>query len=280
MIKVYDVFGRSGSTNLSNNNNSCFRGESMLEINRLLTEISTNKVRRKFAKGERIENLGKNLAYVLESGALLAYDDRNLTQTFDSTDPIGFAEILAGKNVTLKFKAKSDGVLVEFDGDEVKAAFAGADPVSSSIIKYSVARIFGTNRKQNNYKFENYFLNKNIKSFKHLSFEDEASIFIQGDEGDGMFYVEEGLVRLETKSAQVLAELGPGECFGEAALFGKSGRMCSAFAAPSASLIFIDKAIMFSEIQKAPLMVQFLVMNLLKRLDLMNKLKWANDFTV
>lgn len=251
----------------------------MLEIDRLLMEISMNRVRRKFAEGELIEDLGNNLAYVLESGALLAYDDRNLTQTFEATDPIGFAEILAGRNVNLKFKAKSDGVLIEFDGDEIKTAIAGADPVSSSIIKYSVARIFGTNRKQNNYKFENYFLNKNIKYFKYLTFDDEASIFRQGDEGDGMFYVEEGLVRLETNSAQVLADLGPGECFGEAALFGKTGRMCSAFAAPSASLIFIDKRMMLSEIQKAPPMVQFLVMNLLKRLDLMNKLKWANDFS-
>ena len=38
-----------------------------------------------------------------------------------------------------------------------------------------------------------------------------------------MFYVEEGLVRLETNSAQVLADLGPGECFGEAACSAKQG---------------------------------------------------------
>ena len=250
----------------------------MLDIHNLLPKIGSSRNRLKFVEGDLINTLRNNLAYVVETGSLLAYDDRNLTQTFVSPDPIGFAEILAGRDVTLKFKAKSDGLLIEFDGDEIKAAATNADPVCSSIIKYSLARVFGSDRKQKNYKFEDYFLNDNIHKFKHLNYEEEAPIFIQGDEGHGMFYVEQGLVRLETKSAQVLAELGPGECFGEAALFDTEGRMCSAFASSNASLVFIEKELMLAEIQKAPLMTQFMVVTLLKRLDLMNKLRWANDF--
>ena len=250
----------------------------MLDINSLLPEITKGRNRLEFSKGEFINSFRSNIAYVLETGAMLAYDDRNLTQTFMPPDPIGFAEILAGRAITLKFRAKSDGVLIAFDGDEIKGAAINADPVCSSIIKYSLARIFGTNRKQKNYKFEDQFLNDNIKKFQHLTFEEDAPIFIQGDEGHGMFYVERGLVRLETKSTQVLAELGPGECFGEAALFDTGGRMCSAFASSNASLVFIEKQLMLAEIQKAPLIPQFMILTLLKRLDLMNKLRWANDF--
>tara|TARA_B100000989_G_C19475740_1_gene442798 strand:+ start:123 stop:932 length:810 start_codon:yes stop_codon:yes gene_type:complete len=253
-------------------------GESMLDITSLLPKIGSGRNRLKFVEGDLIDSFGNNVAFVVETGALLAYDDRNLTQTFVSSDPIGFAEIVAGRDITLKFRAKSDGQLIEFDGDEIKASAVNADPVCSSIIKYSVARVFGSDRKQKNYKFEDYFLNDNIKKFKHLNYEKEAPIFTQGDEGHGMFYVEQGLVRLETKSAQVLAELGPGECFGEAALFDTEGRMCSAFASSNTSLVFIEKELMLAEIQKAPLMTQFMVVTLLKRLDLMNKLRWANDF--
>ena len=250
----------------------------MLDITSLLTKIGGGRDRLKFAEGELIDSFRSNIAYVVETGALLAYDERNLTQTFVSSDPIGFAEILAGRDISLRFKAKSDGLLIKFDGDEIKAAAINADPVCSSIIKYSLARVFGTDRKQKNYKFEDHFLNDNIGKFQHFNFEEEAPIFIQGDEGHGMFYVEQGLVRLETKSAQVLAELGPGECFGEAALFDTGGRMCSAFASSNASLVFIDKELLLAEIQKAPLMTQFMVVTLLKRLDLMNKLRWANNF--
>ena len=37
----------------------------------------------------------KDEAFVIESGKLLAYDERNLTQTFDVYDPVGFAEAIA-----------------------------------------------------------------------------------------------------------------------------------------------------------------------------------------
>ena len=73
----------------------------MLDIHSLLPKIGSSRNRLKFVEGDLINTLRNNLAYVVETGSLLAYDDRNLTQTFVSPDPIGFAEILAGRDVTL-----------------------------------------------------------------------------------------------------------------------------------------------------------------------------------
>ena len=37
----------------------------------------------------------KDEAFVIESGKFHAYDEHNLTQTFDVYDPVGFAEAIA-----------------------------------------------------------------------------------------------------------------------------------------------------------------------------------------
>ena len=63
----------------------------------------------------------KDEAFVIESGKLLAYDERNLTQTFDVYDPVGFAEAIAVRPKNLKFRKLSDLTLRKFDGTEIRA---------------------------------------------------------------------------------------------------------------------------------------------------------------
>jgi CRP-like cAMP-binding protein/sugar phosphate isomerase/epimerase len=75
--------------------------------------------------------------------------------------------------------------------------------------------------------------------------EANQSIFNEGDEGDGAYYIVDGKVKALTSSTDykeiVLAELDNGEIFGEMALIDDKPRSASIVAVTPCSLAFIDK---------------------------------------
>ena len=62
----------------------------------------------------------KSKAYVLLSGKIISYGERNYTQLLKKNDPIGFAEALLAKKKILKYKRLTDVLLLEFNAKEIK----------------------------------------------------------------------------------------------------------------------------------------------------------------
>jgi len=81
--------------------------------------------------------------------------------------------------------------------------------------------------------------------FGREHFEPSEVIFRQGDAGDRLYIVVDGEVEMITEEPgtgeQVLARLGPGDCFGEMALVGAKPRMATARSATSVNLLTIDQ---------------------------------------
>jgi len=67
-------------------------------------------------------------------------------------------------------------------------------------------------------------------------FEDGAVIFEEGEEGEELFVIAEGRVRV-VREGQVLATLGPRECLGEMAVIDGGARSASAVAWGSVTLL-------------------------------------------
>jgi len=81
--------------------------------------------------------------------------------------------------------------------------------------------------------------------FAREHFEPDEVIFRQGDRGDRLYIVVDGeveMVREESgMDAQILARLGPGDCFGEMALVNDNPRMAMARSVSRVNLLTVDR---------------------------------------
>ncbi|MBM4145346.1 MAG: cyclic nucleotide-binding domain-containing protein [Nitrospira sp.] len=83
-------------------------------------------------------------------------------------------------------------------------------------------------------------------------------IFKEGDEGDRMYVIQSGRVRITKKTPSgdiTIATLGSGEIFGEMALFDRLPRSATAGALDEARILSIDKKKLFQTIDRDPTLV-------------------------
>lgn len=95
------------------------------------------------------------------------------------------------------------------------------------------------------------------------------AIFSQGDVGDAIFRVENGVVKLTVQSESgkkaVVAVFRPGECFGVGCLRGKSLRRTTATSIGDSSVARVSKAIMQRRLRDEPALAKLLIAYLLGR---------------
>jgi CRP/FNR family transcriptional regulator, cyclic AMP receptor protein len=79
-------------------------------------------------------------------------------------------------------------------------------------------------------------------------------IFVQGERGDAVFFVQQGKVKVTVLSPQgkqaVIALLGPGDFFGEGCLAGQPVRMATAIALMECSIVRLAKPTMIQALQR------------------------------
>lgn len=76
-------------------------------------------------------------------------------------------------------------------------------------------------------------------------FEAKETVFRQGDIGDRLYIIVDGeaeMVREEQGNEEILARLGPGDCFGEMALVNDQPRMATARSVSSLNLLTVNRA--------------------------------------
>jgi CRP-like cAMP-binding protein len=87
-------------------------------------------------------------------------------------------------------------------------------------------------------------------------YQDDESVFAQGDAADSVFYIQSGKVKLTAVSTQgkeaVVAILPEGSFFGEGCLAGQPLRMATATAMQRATVIRVEKRVMVGLLHKEP----------------------------
>ena len=113
------------------------------------------------------------------------------------------------------------------------------------------------------------FLSSIGKGRRMVSFQKKESVFVQGDDTDGLFFVQSGKIRLSVVSDDgreaVLAILGVGDFFGEGGLAGQLLRMSSATALTDCVLLHVDKTALLREMTLQPKLSALFMKYLLKR---------------
>jgi signal transduction histidine kinase len=101
-------------------------------------------------------------------------------------------------------------------------------------------------------------------------------IFREGDPGDGVYFVKDGLVEISGlvggESRRVFSQLDPGEIFGEMAVIEQRLRSATATAVKDAEVYFIPRGEMLSLIQRSPVLAFTLLQQISHRLREFNQL--------
>jgi CRP/FNR family cyclic AMP-dependent transcriptional regulator len=113
------------------------------------------------------------------------------------------------------------------------------------------------------------FLSSIGKGRRMVSFQKKEMIFVQGDDMDGLFFIQTGKIRLSVVSDDgreaVLGILGVGDFFGEGGLAGQLLRMSSATALTDCVLLNVDKTALLREMILQPKLSALFMKYLLKR---------------
>jgi signal transduction histidine kinase len=110
---------------------------------------------------------------------------------------------------------------------------------------------------------------------RELSFAPNQIIFKEGDAGDGIFFVKEGMVRISAVAgygdAKVLSRIAPGELFGEMAVLDNQPRSASAVAEEATSVYFISQADMEILLDRTPRLANALAREIIQRFRQFNR---------
>jgi len=102
-----------------------------------------------------------------------------------------------------------------------------------------------------------------------VSFRKKETVFAQGDDTDGLFFVQSGKIRLSVVSDDgreaVLGILGADDFFGEGSLAGQLFRMSSATALTDCVLLNVDRDALLREMNLQPKLSALFMRYLLKR---------------
>lgn len=101
------------------------------------------------------------------------------------------------------------------------------------------------------------------KIAQERSYSAGAQVFKEGDSGDGIYVVKEGLVEISVEMRQdvrrVFAQIGPGEMFGEMAVLEMKPRSATATAVQAARVYFISRDELIGMLERSPaLSIEFL----------------------
>ena len=255
----------------------------MFSFDQLLDEASDHSSLVDVALDEDFRFDQKENIFLIDQGSVLAYGEKDpntgikATQTFKELDPIGFAEAIAGRQMRLSFRKLTDLKLRVFPAAEVKKQVNSANVFSQTIIKYSLSRIFDQKRSTNYFSFEDEFIAQNYDFMSRVRIARGDDIFRITERATKMFFIEKGAVGILSRTNKQIAELGLGECFGESAMLNDRKRRYTAVANKDTTLLLIDQPTVEKQMAMDTPLVRLVVLVLLKRLELMNRLRMVKD---
>jgi signal transduction histidine kinase len=109
---------------------------------------------------------------------------------------------------------------------------------------------------------------------RELTFAAQQPIFRQGDPGDGIYFVKEGLVQIATTvstgESKELSKIAPGDLFGEMAVLDNEPRSASATADKPTTVYFISRAELLKLLDRVPRLGSAMMREIFRRVRTFN----------
>jgi signal transduction histidine kinase len=114
-----------------------------------------------------------------------------------------------------------------------------------------------------------------LRVTRELSFATDQTVFKEGDPGDGIYIVKDGMINISavisTGESRVLSRVEPGELFGEMAVLDNNPRSAGAVAAEPSAVYFIERADLLCLLDCTPRLAAAVVREISRRLRDFNR---------
>ena len=224
-------------------------------------------------KEHLLKNKDHEECYILNKGSVLARDKSGKTSTLGPGSPIGFSEALLSRSYELDYFLKEDTQVYAFKSSEMRKALATASSLTRGIIKYTLDRVFSSNKSKTYHLIDDGFLSKQEDKFPIKDYKDEDTIFMRNQQPKFFFYVESGKVQIVSKEEKVVATFVPGDSFGEMALLTDSVRSVTAKSVGNTTLQLVSREFIRNFFEKEDPRIKFCLICILERLRSMNNLR-------
>lgn len=201
--------------------------------------------------------------------------DVHATQTFQAGDAFWIAETISKRPLESRFSIHDPLEVIVIKGDLFRQEINRSSFLTIEILRNTITRIFQKERKINAV-FEDRFLKQYRDDFQKCSFGKGELIYEHGDPPKGLYFINKGSVLLATEKYATKAYLYETDFFGERSIIASENRGTNAFAEEDTSLLLLDSSIVQRELSSESPLVQLSVLQVLRQLELMNKLRFSH----
>jgi len=256
----------------------------MLKLESLLEGLAADGLIASPCRLESTDSWGEDdRAFIIVHGRALLRDtsvfsaDIHSTQTFDDGDPIGFAETISKRPWRSTFTFTDPLEVIPVEGPAIRQAVNRGGFLAREIIRNGIQRIFRTEKKPNA-NFEEEFIRAFKDHFSKRSYPKGELVYAHGQDADRLYFIQKGAVTLYTDNNAEIAQLGETDFFGERSLIKGVPRASYACAEEDCSLLVLEADQVRAEITDESLLVQLSLLAVLKRMHLMNQLRFSHIF--
>lgn len=256
----------------------------MLNIESLLSDLAADGLVSESCQLRSSDAWGDDdRAFIIIHGTALLRDnsvfsaDVHSTQTFEDGDTIGFAETISKRPWRSTFTFKDSLEVVPVDGVALRQAVNRAGFLAREIIRNGIQRVFRAEKKPNA-NFEEQFMQAFRDHYSKRNYPKGELVYSPGQLADRFFFIQKGAVSLYTENNAEIAQLGETDFFGERSLIKGVPRASYACTEEDCTLLVLEADQVRAEIVDETLLVQLSVLGVLKRMHLMNQLRFSHIF--
>ena len=256
----------------------------MLTIESLLSGLAAEGLVSESCRLESGDEWGEDdRAFIIIHGTALLRDssvfsaDIHSTQTFEDGDTLGFAETISKRPWRSTFTFKDPLEVVPVDGAALRQAVNRAGFLAREIIRNGIARVFRAEKKPNA-NFEEQFMRAFRDHYSKRNYPKGELVYSPGHLADRFYFIQKGSVSLYTENNAEIAQLGETDFFGERSLIKGVPRASYACTEEDCTLLVLEADQVRAEIVDEPLLVQLSILAVLKRMHLMNQLRFSHIF--
>lgn len=144
------------------------------------------------------------------------------------------------------------------------------------VIRYSLRRIFEADRGRPSAVFEDKFFRHYAKLAQRLSIPNGSFLYQIGDESRYFYLIEKGKVALQNEVGTTFATISDPECLGEVSVIEGRNRTSAALAMTDVTVLALNSTAFCEEIAKDSPLAQICLIQVLRRLHLMNQLRYSH----
>ena len=215
--------------------------------------------------------------FLIISGDVYIYDKDTIPHKLDAGQTIGFAEVLTNQPLNFDYRIEGEVKAISFPSKAVRDALEKANPLILGIGKYVHDRILSLKERSTHFLIDSQFLSKLDFKLPAYSASKGDIIYRMGSTERSFYYIESGKLLVRSALGEIIAELGPGQSFGESGALTGLPRSVSIEAEIDSMMFVVSEKIIKKTLAAESAITQLVCLALTRQLRFLNEKGFYNE---